>query len=273
MNPNKTTPRRIKWPEITKVVQRQLREFDTKPTLRGMFYRLVSLQLIPNTYNSYTSFGKEMVRARLDGRLPIDCFEDNTRRSVAYFNEDYLTPQELVDSRITELQDTESDYTEFIPKWQDQPHYVEAWIEKDAMTNTFVSHLDPLEVRVVPNRGTTSLTFLYENIKRLEQKQRGGKAVHILCYGDLDPSGDFMMTVDIPRRMKELGFNIKANGGSYEIVAVTEEQVHKYNLPWDPDPPTRAKIQNDSKLSYYLRKYDRVYAVELDVAGNYPGHI
>jgi len=122
------------------------------------------------------------------------------------------------------------------------------------MANTFVYYLHDLEVRVVPNRGNTSLTFLNENIKRLKQKQREGKAVHILSYGDLDPSGDYMMSKDIPDRMKKLGFDPEINGGSYEIVAVTKDQIQKYNLPWDPDPPTRAKIQKGFKIEILFEK-------------------
>ena len=69
----------------------------------------------------------------------MDCFVDNSRQVIEDFNETYWTPQELIDARIDLLRRTEFDYTDHIPRWHNQPHYVEVWIEKDAMAAVFQS--------------------------------------------------------------------------------------------------------------------------------------
>ena len=62
-----TSSRRTDWKEVIKAVREELKSFSAegyKPTLRTMFYRLFSKQLIPNTSSAYDSLGKNMVRAR-----------------------------------------------------------------------------------------------------------------------------------------------------------------------------------------------------------------
>ena len=50
-----------------------------KPTLRTMFYRLVSLEIIPNTKQSYKSLSSATVKARKLGEIPWDCFSDQSQ--------------------------------------------------------------------------------------------------------------------------------------------------------------------------------------------------
>jgi hypothetical protein len=253
----------VKWKEITKEVKKELENFGFQPTLRTIFYRLFSKQLIPNTSNAYKSLSREMVDARMDGRLPIACFADNTRQVVGYFNEDYSTPQELIDERLDGVRNTANDYTDYIPKWHNQPNYVEVWTEKDTMVGTFESILKGYDIRIVPMRGFSSLSFLYKTLQNLAYLQSQDRSVHILYYGDFDPSGDYMFT-DLQNRMEEMGFDIEENGGSFERIAVTPEQVKKYRLPYDPDKITAAKMSKDSRTNGFVEKYGKLYAVEID---------
>ena len=264
--------RRIDWKEVIKSVSQELSNFDRegyKPTLRAMFYRLYSNGMIPNTPNAYDRLSKVTVEARWkslecnvnrDERLPIDCFADNSRAVVGDFDETYWTPGQLIDARIKRLQDTESDYTNYIPRWHNQPNYVEVWIEKDAMVGTFDSILDGHEVRIVPNKGFASMTFLYENVKRLENYLHRAREVHILYYGDFDPSGDYMDT-DLHNRLERLGIGDEID---FERIAVTPEQIEEYNLPYDPDKETKLKMERDVQTNGFLEKYGKLYAVELD---------
>src|ERR1043166_9514445 len=107
------------------------------------------------------------------------------------FNESYFTPEQLIDARIERLKKSEFDYKDLVPRWHNQPEYVEVWIEKDAMAGTFQSILEGLDVRIVPNKGFASMTSLYETVERLRHISQIGKHIHILYYGDLDPSGDY----------------------------------------------------------------------------------
>ena len=80
------------------------------------------------------------------GRLPLNCFSDSSRQLIANFKKYYFTPEELLDSRVKSLEKTPENYIDTIPRWQNQPHYVEVWIEKDAQVGTFKSYLKGKDV-------------------------------------------------------------------------------------------------------------------------------
>ena len=107
------------------------------PTLRTMFYALVSLNVIPNTQSQYQYLSKVTSKARIKGELPIDCFADNTRSIIQDFNDIHLEPKEYIKRYLDYLEDISKNYPLQIPKWYNQPHYVEVWIEKDALSGTF----------------------------------------------------------------------------------------------------------------------------------------
>ena len=69
-----------KWETIINEVRNQLqilRGQGISPTLRGMHYRLASLDIgYGNTLNMYKELSRQSARAREDGRLPINCFVD-----------------------------------------------------------------------------------------------------------------------------------------------------------------------------------------------------
>ncbi len=264
----------IEWQEVIKATKEQLgvfRQEGFKPTLRTMFYRLYSLGLVPNTKQAYKKLSSHTVEARWLSVFPkegyvslsLDCFADNSREVVGDFNEVYWTPQELIDARINQLQDTGKDYTDYIPRWHNQSNYVEVWLEKDAMVGTFQSILRGLEVRIVPMKGFASMSFLYETVKRLRHYRYLGKSIHILYYGDFDPSGDYMDT-DLLNRMARMQFNVTDLDGTFERIAVTPEQIEEHDLPYDPDEETSDKMDGDPRTNGFLEKYGKLYAVELD---------
>ena len=129
---------RINWNEIVEKIKVELEVYKIegyKPTLRSMFYRLYTKKLIPNTSPSYSSLDRATVKARWSGQLPINCFTDNSRKVLNKFNEDYFSPEEIIDNRLKIIRSIPYNYINLIPKWHKQPHYVEVWIEKDAMGN------------------------------------------------------------------------------------------------------------------------------------------
>ena len=88
-----------------------------------------------------------------------------------------------------------------------------------------------------------------------------GKNIHILYYGDFDPSGDYMVG-DLIGRMSQLG--LTSDKIDFQKIAVTLEQIKKYNLPSNPDKITAEKMNRDSRTIGFVEKYGRLYAVELD---------
>jgi len=73
---------RIDWGQVLDEVDEALvafRDRGVKPTLRTLFYYLVSKAVIPNTTSSYKGLSRQLVKARKEGYYTWDFLEDKTR--------------------------------------------------------------------------------------------------------------------------------------------------------------------------------------------------
>jgi hypothetical protein len=66
-----------------------------KPTVREVYYYLVSTKFISNTPSLYKSFDRATVNARKNGFLPENCFVDNSRRIID-IDDDYYPPDQIL---------------------------------------------------------------------------------------------------------------------------------------------------------------------------------
>ena len=158
--------------------------------LGGMFYILVSVNVLQNLPARYDYLSRFTARAREDGYLPIDCFVDGGRY-ITDIDDKYHTVDQYLQMGTNFINDADTDYK--IPRWYRQPHYVEVWVEKSAMRgilNSIINTTGERQVRIVPTGGQESVTFAWENAQRLKEKQDEGKQIHIRYFGDLDPSGE-----------------------------------------------------------------------------------
>lgn len=253
---------RIDWDAVVKEVSSALPWFEERgirPTLRTMFYRLVSLEIIPNTEQVYKSLSSTTVKARKKGKLPWDSFSDEGRLVLGHFQEEYRSPNQYLQLCINLLKNASQTYT--IPRWYRQPNYVEVWIEKQALADTFSSFLEGRDVKIVVNKGYAGWSFLYENCKRLNKIDTAGKQIHVLYFGDLDPSGK-----DMDRHLEEAFINFGLDGKvDFQRVAVTQEQVEEFNLPPIPNSQeTIDKVNRDRRTRGFIEKYGKLIVVELD---------
>jgi hypothetical protein len=266
MNSNNNS-RKINWKkEVMPTIKERLNYFNLQgilPTLRTMFYALVSLNIIPNIQSQYQYLSKFTANARMTGELPIDCFGDQSRSILEEFNDDFLEPKEYLKLYIDELESFPEIYKSHIPKWHNQPHYVEVWIEKDAMSGTFQSILKDGSVRIVPNKGFSSLSFIHQNIERLKFHAKKGKEIHIRYFGDLDPSGE-----NIEEVIKDK-LNIFEIDVDFRRIAVTEDQMKKFQLPENPNPEAFRKLKRDPRSASFVRKHGRLFQIELDALQAY----
>lgn len=179
--------------DIVPKVLDALEAYSYKPTVRGMFYRLVSDELISNTFKTYRSLVAALTIARINGTIPIDAFVDNTR-SIEDINDTYWSPEEYVDHLIRQLKNAREDYFErgYIPRWKEQKHYIEVMVEKETLRPLFKQILFDREVRIVPNHGWSSMPHRHPVFNRLRLKQRQGYQIHVLYAGDFDPTGERM---------------------------------------------------------------------------------
>ena len=146
-----------------------------------------------------------------------------------------------------------------------QPEYVEAWVEKDALSATLKSILRNRQVKIVPSKGFSSLAFSYDNIERLKNLQYKGKSVHILYFGDLDPSGEVIDEV-IDKKLRQYGiYDV-----DFRRVAVTEEQTRQFNLPHNPDPETVRKLKKDTRATSFRSRHNgKLFQIEVDALQAY----
>ena len=89
------------------------------PTLRAMFYALVSLRVIPNLQPQYQYLSHFTARARENGELPMDCFADQSRRIVQDFNDIYQAPEEYTGKAIEYLKNAANEYCITILQYYD----------------------------------------------------------------------------------------------------------------------------------------------------------
>jgi hypothetical protein len=237
--------------QVLSEIARQLAEFrreNIKSTLRGMFYALVAIGIIPNIQEVYKGLSSHTARWRESGVLPKDCFTDDTRAEFKDFNDKYRPIADYIELGAAFLNTAK--YTYEIPRWHKQPNHVEIWLEKDASKRTVVSIVEDLDVTVVPNRGYSSIPYFNENVKRLKEKQAEGKEIWIFYCGDCDPSGETMDQV-YKRKFEEYGlYNV-----NFVRLTVTMEQVRRFNLLADPDPLTRDKLERDPNRFKFMEKY------------------
>jgi len=57
--------------------------------------------------------------------------------------------ENYIERGIGHLEGATYNYSESIPRWHGQPHYVEIWIEKDALSEMFKSILGNRQVKIV----------------------------------------------------------------------------------------------------------------------------
>ena len=122
------------------------------------------------------------------------------------------------------------------------------------MKNTIHNWTRRWKVKIRVNRGYSSWTFLYENIKDLQYVLERHERVIILYLGDYDPSG-----VDMERYMREVMeyFGIDFNRVVFRRLAVTEKQIKRFNLPPRPeDADTIEKLAKDPRSKKFFGRED-----------------
>jgi hypothetical protein len=168
-----------------------------------------------------------------------------------------------------------------VDKWDDQDHYVEVWIEKDALVGVLESCCPGEDVPFFSCRGYTSQSEVWGAAQRLGRRIAAGKTVTILHLGDHDPSG-IDMTRDIRDRLLtfistdaalvqyradneyehsrsdaeieesyQAAARQAANHLFIERIALNMDQVDQYNPPPNPAKITdsRAGVRRDGSIA------------------------
>lgn len=203
-------------------------------TLRQLYYQFVSKDLIPNRQKEYKRLGSIINDGRLAGLIDWDAIEDRGRNLQRLSS--WNSPSSIIDACAKQFR---------YDLWQDQDHYIEVWIEKEALIGVVAVPCDKWRVPHFACKGYTSQSEMWDaGYNRLRRQKRQGKQITILHLGDHDPSG-IDMTRDIEDRLSMFV------GGQVEIVriALNMDQVEEY------DPPPNPAKTTDSRFESYSLEY------------------
>lgn len=213
-------------------------------TLRQLYYQFVARALIPNTQQSYKRLGTIVSDARLAGEVSWDAISDRTRNLKG--GGGWESPEDIIRAVAQQYRRR---------MWDDQPCYVEVWVEKEALANVVERISDQYGVPWFCCRGYVSQSEMHSAAMRLEQKADRGHDVHVIHLGDHDPSG-IDMTRDIEDR---IGMFITGNaewredgmepGFTLNRIALSMAQVRQFNPPPNPAKTT------DARYSSYEAEY------------------
>jgi hypothetical protein len=207
-------------------------EIDRPMTVRQVYYKLVSDQIIENNRSQYQAVSKALVAARKEGVIPWDWMIDRRRRprTVGMW------------SGPTDFIDVAQQYRRDV--WVTQPAYFEVWLEKDALSGIFEEALEPYGVTLNVGIGFDG----WDSIRNAADRLGDGT---VLYFGDFDPSGEDMV--------RSLGERLRHFGTSPQIIkcALNREDIERHSLP-----PNRTK-STDSRTAAFVAKYGDI-SVELD---------
>lgn len=210
-------------------------------TVRQVYYQLFSRGWLTNSQSSYRQVVGALVDARQYGILPWTHIEDRTRQPRTVTQYDDL-------SRF--LERVKTSYRRDV--WQRQPTYVEAWLEKDALSGIFQDQLRYYGITLNVGKGYDGWASIQEASQRLQAAQENGQDTAILYAGDYDPSG-LHMEVSLRERLSY--FNCKPE---WQRLAITRDDIDTYDLP--PEPGKRS----DTRAEWMEDRYGELIQVELD---------
>ncbi|MBA7594641.1 hypothetical protein ES703_01588 [subsurface metagenome] len=261
----------VKWSEVKAEIDKALEYFDgqgIRPSLRTLYYRLVSVGILPHSTSAYKTLSRKCVEWRMAGHYAWDFLQDATRITLGHIDDNIYDGGEIeklkagagarlnsidLDKILDSLFDDLSPYF-FHGRWATQPNIVEAWVEKEALAQTLSAWLRDKSIIIRVNRGYSSWTFIYNNVCELRETIKRHDKVVILYLGDHDPSG-----LDIDRFLAEAlaAFRIDPDKVEFQRFALTQEQINRSQLP-----PIEVNVK-DSRAAGYIQTYgDRAW--ELD---------
>lgn len=257
-----------------KQAQTIIAEYSQKLTVRQLYYQFVSRDLISNTPRDYQNLTSLIADARYAGLISWDAIEDRGREPDV--PSEWANIEELMDIAVKQFR---------LPRWAGQKHYVELWVEKQALAGVLAPIARRNHVTLMVNKGYSSASAMKSSAERMisacditvemvcgdctgldsilddDEEERCdlcGKRWKPKAYGDTDNKrtpvvlylGDHDpsgedMVRDIEDRLKEFGVS------NVEVVkiALTMAQIKKFK-----PPPNPAKI-SDSRAAAYIAKH------------------
>jgi hypothetical protein len=192
-------------------------------TVRQVFYRLVGSRGYDKTELAYDRLGELLNRARRAGKVDFDAIRDGGVTAITPLA--FTSRQHFIDTAKRLAANYKMD------RQTGQSTYLELWVEAAGMAPMLAAAVDEFGVPVYSCGGFDSLTAKYDAAQRHASRDVPTVVLHV---GDFDPSGValFEAAAEDVRALVN-GFD-GAAGVEFHRVAVTPEQITRYNLPTAP---------------------------------------
>lgn len=211
-------------------------------TLRQLYYQFIRRNWMENSEKQYKRLGRLVTHAREAGEMDWLAIEDRGRNCfAASYEED---PAAVLDGVEYGLQ---------LDMWARQDHYLEVWVEKQALEAVVARPCDKLHVPYMACKGYLSASESWRAGLRFQNAMMRGKECTLIHLADHDPSG-LNMTEDNAYRLRMFAEDQDVR---IRRIALNMDQVEQYT-----PPPNPAK-ETDSRAKGYVKKYGP-YSWELD---------
>jgi hypothetical protein len=264
--PNWNTQKRVNWKnDVMPIIKERLELFNRYgiiPTLKTIFYSLVILNIIPNSYTYYKYLSKYTNHARVRGELPISCFPEQDLPKITNSYNEFVDAKQYIQKIINYLEETSLN-----PSIQDYPfnnksdhlyNNIEIWVENNGISFTLQNLLNDSGIKIISNKRTNNIGFINKNIKRLKYSLKEDKKTTILYFGNFD-----LFNTDIDKTINNTLINFNLNI-DFKQIAITENQMRNFQLPENPNPEIIRKLDSNLRKEFFIRKYGRIFQIELE---------
>jgi len=258
--------------------------FEKGVHVRRIHYKLISLETpatmpndktYENTQTCWLYLNGAARAARYLGLVDARDFVDR-RNPDPVINQEYVWRSEpsytlqfpmlvVRDRADTGLSEAKSEIDGYEYDSSLEKYHLEVWIEKSTMDDELKPLCEELAVNYVPGLGFESITQVIDLLFRVA---RSGKPARIFYISDFDPGGagmpvQFSRQIEYWKSFYDLQVDIKVM-----ILALTKEQVEKYNLPGIPIKET------DRRKAAFEKRHGAESACELDaLEALHPGEL
>lgn len=263
---NWNTQKRVNWKnDVMPIIKERLELFTRYgiiPTLKTIFYSLVILNIIPNSYSYYKYLSKYTNHARVRGELPISCFPEQDLPKITNSYNEFVDAKQYIQKIVNYLEETSlnpsiQDY-HFNNKSDHLYNDIEIWVENNGISFTLHNLLNNSGIKIISNKRTNNLGFINKNIKRLKYSLKEDKKITILYFANFD-----LFNTDIDKMINNTLINFNLNI-DFKKIAITENQMRNFHLPENPNPEIIRKLDSYLRKEYFIRKYGRIFQIELE---------
>ena len=192
---------------------------DRPVSIRHIFYRMVTQNLVEKTNKGYQQLQKTTVDMRDTKALPYAWIEDSSRR--AYWNTGYAGLGNYAEAAASFYR---RDY------WDSTDTLVEVWCESRSLIGALGQVCREYVVPLFPSSGFSSVSFTYQAATHIIDSDRAHAV--ILYVGDYDQAG-VLIDKAIERRLRE--FLVDWPGVlAFTRLAVNDDQIDSMGLPTRP---------------------------------------